>query len=281
VLEIVRAWAKRAGLSGYHRRRHEGDLRYLVLREGKHTGQRMAILIASRELPQALLDELRGPLKPLVTTCWLGVTDMRSDVARAETMHLLWGSGVIGETLGRLHFEISPYSFFQTNTRGTELLYGLLAAWARPQTGVLLDLYCGAGGIGLSLSHCFDRLIGIDTNRDSIQDAARSAERNAILNAEFVCDDAMHFLAKLPASKASIQLASVIVDPPRPGLHAKAMQALLEINPARLAYVSCNPESLARDLQIVAPLYRIASVQPVDLFPQTPHVETVAFLEHR
>lgn len=133
----------------------------------------------------------------------------------------------------------------------------------------------------LALAGSFDRVVGIDTNRDAIEDAKQNAEANGIDNAEFVCEDALEFLKKLPGSKLSIQLSAMVVDPPRPGLHPKALQSLLEMNPARLAYVSCNPESLARDLQTLVPLYKIGSVQPVDLFPHTAHVETVALLEHR
>jgi len=147
--------------------------------------------------------------------------------------------------------------------------------------GALIDLYCGSGGITLALAASFDRVIGIDTNKAAIEDAKKNAEANGIENAEFVCEDALEFLKKLPGSKLSVQLSAMVVDPPRAGLHPKALQALLEMNPAKLAYVSCNPESLARDLQSLVPVYRIRSAQPVDLFPHTAHVETLCILEHR
>jgi 23S rRNA (uracil1939-C5)-methyltransferase len=295
-------------LRGYHRRRHEGDLRYLVLREGKNTGQRMALLIANNTLPSPLVgegkdggtkgilpptsilphegggglwDDLRQRIEPLTTTCWLGVTDAKSDVARAEDMRLLWGPGTIEEKLGAITYRISPYSFFQTNTHGTEKLYSLLQHWGRDIRGALVDLYCGSGGITLALAGSFDRVVGIDTNHDAIEDAKKNALANGIENAEFVCEDALEFLKKLPGSKLSIQLSAIVVDPPRPGLHPQALRHLIEMNPPRLAYVSCNPESLARDLQSLVPLYTIRSVQPVDLFPHTAHVETVVLMEHR
>jgi 23S rRNA (uracil1939-C5)-methyltransferase len=212
-------------------------------------------------------------------------------------MRLLWGPGTIEEKLGSLTYRISPYSFFQTNTHGTEKLYDLLRDWAAPHPhplppvggegvrvrgeAALLDLYCGSGGITLTLADRFDRVVGIDTNRSAIEDAKKNAETNGIENAEFVCEDAQEFLKKLPGSKLSVQLSAMVVDPPRVGLHPKALQALFEMNPAKLAYVSCNPESLARDLQILVPFYRIRSAQSVDLFPHTAHVETVVLLEHR
>lgn len=281
VLHRARQWAKDHQLNGYHRRRHQGDLRYLVIREGKNTEQRMAILLATKAPAAALLADLQARLSSLVTTAWLGVTESPSDVARAQDMRLLWGPGRIEERLGPVIHQISPYSFFQTNTHGAERLYGLLADWGRSIGGTLVDAYCGSGGISLALSPFFDRVIGIDSNRDAIEDARLNAQRNRLDNAEFVADDATDFLKKLPASKLAVQLSALIVDPPRPGLHPKALQTLAELNPPRLAYVSCNPESLARDLQSLVPFYKIQSVQPIDLFPHTPHVETVAFLEHR
>ena len=134
LLVRTRAWAKKTGLSGYDRGRHNGDLRYLVVREGKNTGQRMALLIASvaaRERIEAALDELAAEFRPLLSTFWTGFTDCRSDVARAEKMQLVWGPGTIQETLNDITYRISPYSFFQTNTHGTELLYQKLQAWGR------------------------------------------------------------------------------------------------------------------------------------------------------
>ena len=281
----VRLWAKAQGFSGYERRMHSGDLRYLVVREGKNTGERMAVLISNETVsakkhPQAL-QELRSAIEPLATTAWLGVTGARGDVARTADMTLLWGPGTIDERLDDIRYRISAYSFFQTNTRGAERLYRLLANWARPLGGALVDLYCGSGGITLALARSFDRVVGIDTNREAITDAIFNAEQNDLKNTEFVCEDAMEFLKKLAGSKLAVQLSAMVIDPPRPGLHPKAMQALVEMNPPALAYVSCNPESLARDLQNLIPLYKINSVQLVDLFPNTAHVETVALLEHR
>ena len=202
----------------------------------------MALLIAclaARERVTAALPELRTTLEAEVTTCWAGFTDCRSDVARAEKMELLWGVGTIEEQLNGVRYRISPYSFFQTNSRGTERLYSLLGEWGQAcGRGAMMDLYCGSG-------------------------------------------DTEGFLKILPASKLAVQLSAAVVDPPRPGLQPKALQAVIDLNPQRLAYVSCNPESLARDLGVLAPYYRIASAQPVDLFPHTPHVETVVALEPR
>lgn len=279
LVQRVRQWAKDYGLTGYNRRTHQGDLRYLVTREGKNTGQRMGILIAS-EGADALQD-LRQRIEPLVTTFYIGFTNSPGDVAQTNDMHLLWGPGWIEEKARNLRFRISPYSFFQTNTHGTEVLYGLLQQWAAPIGGALLDAYCGSGGIALSLAKRFDRVVGVDSNPEAIRDAVFNAASNNLSNTEFVTEDMIPFLQKLQASKLAVQLSAVVIDPPRPGLHPKAMKALLELNPPRLAYVSCNPEALARDLQNLIPFYRMRSAQCIDLFPHTPHVETLVTLEHR
>jgi 23S rRNA (uracil1939-C5)-methyltransferase len=320
LLKKIRSWAKANNLSGFHRRRQTGDMRYLVIREGKNTGQRMAILLISSgspvlSNPEAFIS-LEEEIRPLLSTFWVGVTDSKSDVARAEDMRLLWGEGSIQERLNGRIFRISPYSFFQTNPHGTERLYSLLREWATnlsktpsplegegwdggwhmpdniPPTsvlphkgggrsGTLLDMYCGSGGIGLSVADRFDRMIGVDSNTEAIKDAACNSRLNGITNAEFVAEDAVDFLKKLPASKFAVQLCAVTVDPPRPGLHARALESLINLNPPHLAYVSCNPETLARDLQALNPFYKIKTMQAVDLFPHTPHVETVVTLEHR
>src|SRR4029077_4928793 len=128
------------------------------------------------------------------------------------------------------------------------------------------------------LAASFDRVVGVDSNADAIADAQFNAAANQCQNAEFVASDTEGFLKILPASKLPVQLSAAVIDPPRPGLQPKAVQALIDLNPRRLAYVSCNPEALARDLQNLVPLYHLRSVQPVDLFPHTPHVETLVVM---
>ncbi len=241
----------------------------------------MGILLTTSQGAAKFSTDTLSPFQDSLSTLWMGVTDDKSDVAQAKDMRLLWGPGMITERLINRTYQISPFSFFQTNTRGTEILYGLLREWGAAIGGTLIDLYCGSGGITLAMAESFERAIGIDTHQGAIQDAVRNAELNGLENVEFVCEDALEFLKKLPGSKVSIQMSAMVVDPPRVGLHPKALAALLEMNPQKLAYVSCNPESLARDLKSLVPLYRIVSAQPVDLFPHTAHVETVVFMEHR
>lgn len=281
LLAEVRRWAIAEKLPAYNLRRHEGILRYLVVREGKRTHQRMVHLIGTPELKPylpALIERLL-PKLPGVTTMLVSFTTRKSDVAVAEQTEILTGPGWIEERLDALHFRISPFAFFQTNTVGAEVLYQLLGTWMPPTPGVLLDLYAGTGGISLSLAGASDRVIGVELNAAAVQDAQRNAELNGIMNCEFVAEDVAVFLRRIALSKVPTQLSAVVVDPPRAGMHPKAAAALLELAPPCLLYVSCNPQALALDLQRFGGQYRVAMAQPIDLFPHTPHVEVVVRLE--
>ncbi|MBI3291654.1 MAG: 23S rRNA (uracil(1939)-C(5))-methyltransferase RlmD [Elusimicrobia bacterium] len=283
LLETVRSWAEQEHIPPYDLRRHQGVLRYLIIREGKHTVQRMVHLIGTPEL-QTHVPSLRErllPELPGVTTMLVGYTTRKSDVALAEHTELLSGPGWIEERLLTLQFRISPSAFFQTNTAGAELLYHTVAAWVPSRPGVLLDLYAGTGGMTLTLAGAADRVIGVESNAAAVQDAEQNAQLNGITNCEFVAEDVAVFLRRIALSQVLTQLSAVVVDPPRAGMHPKAMAALLELNPPCLVYVSCNPQALARDLQQLGVYYRITAVQPIDLFPHTPHVEVVLRLDHR
>ncbi len=280
----ARAWAWENNFSGYDRGRHNGDLRYLVVREGKNTGERMAILVCSataQERIESALPDLTARFQSLLTTFLIAYAESRSDMARGEKMQCLFGPGTIQERLNGVQYRISPYAFFQTNSRGTEQLYRLLADWGKQGSGALMDLYCGAGGIALSLAGSFDRVIGVDINAEAIEDAQFNSQLNRFQNTKFVASDTEQYLKSLLFSELNVHLDAVVVDPPRPGLHPKALKALLEVDARRVAYVSCNPESLSRDLQGLIPFYNIHTAQVIDLFPHTPHVETLVTLEHR
>lgn len=283
LLATVRAWAMAHTLPAYDLKRHEGVLRYLVVREGKRTAQRMVHLIGTPELKTAVpaIVERLLPHLPGVTTALVSFTARRSDVASAEHTEVLSGPGWIEEWLGALRFRISPSAFFQTNTAGAELLYQTVAAWVPEDPGTVLDLYAGGGGITLSLAGTADRVIGVELNASAVQDAQINAELNGITNCEFVAEDVALFLRRIALSKIPTQVSAVIVDPPRSGLHPKAMAALLELTPPCLVYVSCNPQALSLDLQRLGPYYLATSAQPIDLFPNTPHVEVVVRLDHR
>jgi len=284
ILAEVGRWATERRISVYLRKNGEGDLRHLVIREGKTTGERLVNLVGKSTTPH--LPELAERLRVLgvpITTFLFSAYDGLSDVAGSDKRHVYWGEGSIRERLGRVTFTVTPASFMQTNTRAAERMVDLLRSWsdedgASLSRKTLIDLYCGSGAIGLNLASAFDEVIGIEINPDALRDAWRTAKENGIPNARFIEGRAEEAAAQLPVGDRAAS-TTVVVDPPRAGLHAKLVKTLLEWSAPRLYYVSCNPESLGRDLRLFVEKYRIEDVQPIDFFPHTDHIETAVRLK--
>lgn len=283
LLAAVRAWAEREKVPPYNSHKKEGVLRHLVLREAKNRPERLVLLVTTDgNVPKASFIEAVQGAYP-ATTILLGANAKASDTAISDSLEVLTGTGYVTETLyfpdGAVDYRISPHSFFQTNTKGTEVLYGLLRSWVRelPETGTVLDLYCGGGGIALSLAGAARKVVGVELNPSAVADAKANAERNGFKNCEFYCA-AVELL--LPAL-LDLRPEAVVVDPPRAGLHAKAVATLLDMAPPVIFYVSCNPESLGRDLKPLTASYAVDRLVVVDLFPHTDHVETVVRLVRR
>lgn len=283
LLASVRAWAEREKVAPYNSHKKEGVLRHLVLREAKNRPDRMVLLVTTDgNVPKSSFIEAVQGAYP-ATTILLGSNAKASDTAISDSLETLTGAGHITETLyfpdGAVDYRISPHSFFQTNTKGTEALYGLLRSWTRelPSSGTVLDLYCGGGGIALSLASAARKVVGVELNPSAVADAKANAERNGFKNCEFY-SAAVELL--LP-SLLDLRPEAVVVDPPRAGLHAKASATLLEMAPPLIFYVSCNPESLGRDLGLLKEKYAVDRLVVVDLFPHTDHVETVVRLARR
>jgi 23S rRNA (uracil1939-C5)-methyltransferase len=283
LLAAVRGWAARQGLPAYRSASRRGFLRYLVVREGKNTGQRMVHLVtAEGELDGGpLLRALDDAGVRADSVVW-SVNAGLSDVARGEFRRSFRGPGYIEDSLLGRVFRVSPGAFFQTNTRGAEILYRIVADSLGDGVDTLLDLYCGAGTIGLCLADRARRVIGIELEPAAAEDARANAIRLGAAHAEFWTSDAgaaargpeLVGLWSRPGTVA-------VVDPPRAGL-APALRELLRARPLeRVVYVSCHAEALARDLAVLTEAYRLDAVHPVDLFPHTPHVETVACLTRR
>ncbi len=292
IVPRVRAWARNLGLRGY--RGEEGFLRNLVVREGKHTGDRMVDLVTSHFDEVETVD---GP-RPAEDVTRLFAEFMGDDLESGAVTSLYWtrrrtvrgerstmeetvlaGRETLRETLTvagtELHFEIHPRAFFQTNTLGAEILYEMVAEDAAP-TGeeTILDLYSGTGTIALCLAPSAGRVIGIEKVEDAVENASANAATNGITNVEFHAGDVSSVLADLKPH-ADV----VVVDPPRAGLLPPAHKQLARIDAHRLVYVSCNPEALARDLRkLKGAGWTIERIRPVDMFPQTAHVETVVAL---
>jgi 23S rRNA (uracil1939-C5)-methyltransferase len=183
---------------------------------------------------------------------------------------------IIRTELAVLKTEVSPQSFYQVNPRQTEKLYGIVQRYAALTGGeTVLDLYCGAGSIGLSMAGSCRRVIGVESVRPAVLDANRNAVINGIVNAEFICGKAEDIV---PKRLQGINADVVILDPPRSGCKASLLQCVKDIAPERLIYVSCDPATLARDLKILADAFSFVEATPVDMFPHTRHVETVVLL---
>jgi 23S rRNA (uracil-5-)-methyltransferase RumA len=269
----VREWAKTTSHAPWDNRAHTGYLRYAVVREGKFTDERMLTLVtAPGELEKA--DELVERLKPLCTTVYHGINPLVTDLSLAKELHLLHGQEYLHEKIASLTYAISPNSFFQTNSAMAGKLFGRVRehVLAGPHER-LLDLYCGAGFFSLALAKDVAATLGIELDAEAIAMANRNAEMNGVGNAVFRAEAAETLSWSIERPDI------VIIDPPRSGLHPKVKRTLLANLPPRLVYVSCNPKALASDLKELLKSYTLEDIACFDLFPQTMHVETVAYLK--
>ena len=282
IRDAVREWAQEEGLPAFDQEVQTGYLRHLVVREGRNTGQALVQLVtAPGDLQGAdrLVDALRG--FPEVRSIHWAVNDSVAEVTNLPA-NLLWGEEAIEEELLGLRYRVRPNAFLQTNTAMAEQLYGLAIEYAE-LTGSenVYDLYCGIGTIGLSLARDALTVWGIDVSEESIACALENAGLNEIGNAAYFAGNVGQSVEELHERSGDPDV--VVVDPPRAGLAGKALKRLGEIGTPRIVYVSCNPTTLAGDVKRLADGYgySLLRAKPVDMFPHTPHVETVALLERR
>lgn len=280
IVDTVRRCASSFRLPVYDLKTHEGILRFLVVREGKNTGEVMVNLVVSNYPDDRVEDLIRCVLErvPEITTFVVTLHRGKAQAATGEREFVLKGSGSISEVCGGIEFDISSGSFFQTNTGQAAVLYEQIADMAGDLTGAMvLDLYCGTGGISLHLAKRADRVIGVEQVEEAVADARRNAEENGRANCTFMAGRVEEVIATLTAKNRKFDL--VIADPPRAGIHKSVLGALIGLCPPSLVYVSCNPTSLAADARVLCEGgFRLRSLQPVDLFPQTPHCEAIAHL---
>ena len=275
----VRAWCREEGLSPYDRHDHSGFLRNLVVREGRRTGQLQARLVTSTGAFRH--DEFTAAI-PADSVLWTQVEGV-AETTRGGKTKKLKGDAAIEEHLdlggASLRFRISPDAFFQTNTEMAEQLYGV-AIRAAGLTGRerVIDLYCGIGTIALAMAIDAREVVGVEIVERAVADAIDNAKLNGVDNARFFAGDirtAMRPLLEQEGTGADV----LVIDPPRAGLSQKVVRRILEAEVKRIVYVSCNPTTLAPNArQMVDAGYELRSVQPVDMFPQTPHIECVALL---
>ncbi|HLI58065.1 MAG TPA: 23S rRNA (uracil(1939)-C(5))-methyltransferase RlmD [Solirubrobacteraceae bacterium] len=279
VRERILAWCRERGLTAHDRRTGEGLLRNLVVREGRRTGALQARLVTSDDADgldrDALVAAVGAGLDGLL---WTRISSV-AETTQGGTTELLSGTDRLEEVIGGMTFQIAAEAFFQTNTEMAERLYALAAEYARPRGFErLYDLYCGIGTIGLLMSPRVAELWGLELIEPAIADAIANARINEIDNAHFFAGDVRLALRELVAKAGRPDV--LVVDPPRAGLSQKVVRRIIEAAPARIVYVSCNPTTLAPNAaQLVRDGgYELVRVRPVDMFPQTPHIECVAEL---
>jgi 23S rRNA (uracil1939-C5)-methyltransferase len=280
LLDEVRRQVAGRRLGVYDQASEQGLLRFVTLREGRGTGDAMVNIVAAAPDVEALgpvAEGLRARV-PSTASVVLTVNAKKAAVAVGTEEHVLLGRDHITERLGEVAFQVSAGSFFQTNTAQAMELFRLVEG-ACELTGAetLVDLYSGTGAISLLLARHCRRVYGIELSAAAVADAVRNARLNGIANATFLVGEVRHLLPALLAD--GVRAEVVVADPPRAGFHPKALGALAALAPDRLVYVSCNPATLARDVgDLLRHGYRLEWVQPVDMFPQTPHIEAVARL---
>ncbi len=283
ILAHIRGFARQSGLPAYSALSRQGFWRHAVMREGKHTGQVMVNLVCSaldKPLLQTLATELLNTF-PAVASVVATVSTSPANVAVGEQQELLAGRPYIEEKLGAYVYEISASSFFQSNPYQAVRLYETVREYTALRGGeVVFDLYCGTGTISIFLAEKAGVVWGFELAEEALADARRNCARNGVDNCRFVAGDVRRSLETFLQQGKAQHPEVVVVDPPRAGVHPRVVEALVALAPQRIVYVSCNPATLARDVGMLCHHgYELREVTPVDMFPQTWHIEAVALLE--
>ena len=267
----------------YQEDSRKGFLRHVLIRRGFTSGQVMVVLVAAhpifpmkKRFVQALLER-----HPEITTVVLNINPHQTSMVLGEREEVLHGVGYIEDTLCGCVFRISPRSFYQINPTQTEKLYGKaieLAALTGKEA--VLDAYCGIGTIGLIAAKSAGQVVGVEVNGDAVRDARVNAKRNNITNAHFIEADAGNYMVALAEEGQHVDV--VFMDPPRAGSDMPFLNSLITLAPKKVVYISCNPETQARDLRVLTKNgYRVTYIQPFDMFPHTQHIECVVCLDKK
>jgi 23S rRNA (uracil1939-C5)-methyltransferase len=277
VLNIVDDYCIKHKLEPYGIKSHQGYLRYLVIRQSHYNGELLVNLVTAyhdeKVLSQLVLKIIDNV--PQVTTIVNNINPKKAQIAVGIEEFILFGKGFLTERLGGFEFRVSANSFFQTNTVQAEKLYRVVLDYADLKGNELVwDLYCGTGTITMFLSRYGRHVFGYELNAGAVNDAIENARVHQCTNTSFIAGDLLKNIMH------SDSVPDVIVtDPPRSGMHPKVCEALLESGAHRIVYVSCNPTTMARDINMLLPKYKLIKAQPVDMFPHTYHIETVVLLE--
>ena len=287
VLQTVRQMATRFSISPFDEDRGTGDLRHILIRTGWKTRETMVVLVtAKKDFPHKddFVSAIHQKNPNVVTVVQVINNEKTSMVIPKDSEEIiLWGKGYIVDNLCGLDFRISAKSFYQVNPEMAERLYEIAMNMARLRpTDTVIDAYCGTGTIGLvAASRGVKEVIGIESNPDAVKDAKLNAEANGISNARFIVDDASKWLKS--AQKEGQKCDVLFLDPPRAGSSEEFLAAAGRMEPEVIVYISCNPETLARDLRYIVRFlpYKVLGIQPVDLFPGSESIETVVLLSKK
>ena len=283
IIVSIRGLLKSFHIRPYNEDTGYGLLRHVLIRTGHVTGQIMVVLVLASPILPSKNNFVKALLKlhPEITTVVINVNNRNTSMVLGDKEHVIYGKGYIEDELCGKRFRISPKSFYQVNPVQTEILYGKALEYAG-LTGkeTVVDAYCGTGTIGMIASDKAAKVIGVELNADAVRDARNNAKANQIRNIQFYQNDAGKFLVEMTGQGAKVDV--VLMDPPRSGSTEEFMNSVAQIGPERIVYVSCNPETLVRDLKYFKKKgYRVAKGVGVDMFPFTEHVETVVLLSHK
>lgn len=288
LLQAVRAWAKAENLSYYDHRRHTGVLRHLMLRTGKNTGEAIAVLFVTDDVPEKSFVSAVESVWPQANIM-LAVNTSLADTAAPESLRVLKGKDFItekiilsapdGATEREVVFKLSPQSFFQTNTLTAQKMYSRVRALVKEiSPKIIYDLYGGAGSFSLSCADLCEKSLCVESVAPAVYNGIENAKLNGVQNVQFFCAKVEDFVKQQPIEKKD---ALIILDPPRSGMHPKAAKAVAESGVEKVLYISCNPVTLAADLKILSQHYDVTAAETFDFFPHTDHIETLVQLKHK
>ena len=274
-----------AGFTGYSDETKEGDIRHILIRRGYHTKEVMICLIVNKE--ELIYDsKINEILKRIcldnenIKSVFINVNEKDTNEILGDKLELLLGEPYISDNIGIYKYFISPKSFFQVNTLQAEVLYSTLKEKLKLNGDeILFDLYSGVGSIGIFLSKNVKKVYGIEIEKEAVEMANLNILENNVINAEYIAGSVEEKIEEF--KKRNINPDVIVVDPPRKGLDEKSIEYILNFNPKKIGYVSCNPATLARDLKLLSHKYDVISITPVDMFPHTSHCEVISVLKLR
>ncbi len=286
LLQAVRAWAQTENLSYYDHRRHTGVLRHLMLRVGKNTGEAIAVLFVTDDVPEKSFVSAVESVWP-EANIMLAVNTSLADTAAPESLRVLKGKDFITEKIilsapdgmkeREVVFKLSPQSFFQTNTLTAQKMYSRVRALVKEiSPKIIYDLYGGAGSFSLSCADLCQKSLCVESVAPAVYNGIENAKLNGVQNVQFFCARVEDFVRQQPIEKKD---ALIILDPPRSGMHPKAAKAVAESGVEKILYISCNPVTLAADLKILSQHYDVTAAETFDFFPHTDHIETLVQLK--